>query len=278
MALDGSLLAHMELDQACFEKVSRVLHQYAGITLNTGKQELVRSRLGKRMRATGIFGFKEYLKYVENDATGRELHEMIDALTTNKTSFFREEQHFDYLRTCVLPKMQAANRKLRIWSAGCSTGEEPYTLAIVLRESNPDIDKMDVKILATDISSRVLACARKAEYTEDKLSDLPPGMLQKYFTPVDGEPSGSWRVNDSVRKMVTLANVNLMNQWSMHGPFQIIFCRNVMIYFDRPTQMHLVRRFWDMLDHGGYLFVGHSESLLGSADGFKYARPAVYTK
>ncbi len=272
------LSAHIDLDAASFEQVSRILYKQSGITLNKDKHELVKSRLAKRIRATGMHGFEEYLVYVKQDKSGAELRGMIDVLTTNKTSFFRESAHFDYLRESLLPKMRKTSKKIRIWSAGCSTGEEPYTLAIVLREEISDIDLMDVKILATDLSDRVLACARKAEYTTDKLDGLPPAILKKYFKPVSDGETMIWRVNDSVRKLVSLARLNLMEQWSIRGPFQAIFCRNVMIYFDKPTQQRLVQRFWDLLEPGGHLFVGHSESLTSSSNDFTYVRPAVYAK
>ena len=270
--------AHIDLDMASFEQISRILYQHSGITLNAGKHEMVKARLAKRIRATGMPGFQEYLAYVKQDRSGIELRGMIDVLTTNKTCFFRESQHFDYLRECLLPKLRKTGGKIRMWSAGCSTGEEPYTLAIALREEIPDIDLMDVKILATDLSDRVLACARKAEYTEDKLQDLPPGILKKHFKPVDDGKHGTWRVNDSVRGLVSLAKLNLMEQWCMRGPFQAIFCRNVMIYFDKPTQQRLIQRFWDLLEQGGHLFVGHSESLTASTNDFTYVKPAVYVK
>ena len=266
------------LDEESFERISRILYQHSGIALSAGKHELVKSRLGKRIRATGIGGFEEYLAYIEQDRSGRELRELIDALTTNKTSFFRESEHFDFLRQSVLPKLRESSGKKRIWSAGCSTGEEPYTIAIALREEIPNIDLMDLKILATDISDKVLACARKAEYAADKLDGLPPEILKKHFKPVGNGERMIWRVNDSVRKLVSLAKLNLMGPWGMKGPFQIIFCRNVMIYFDRPTQQRLVQRFWDMLERGGYLFVGHSESLTSTNKNFTYVKPAVYMK
>ena len=269
---------HIELDEASFERIAGILYKKSGITLNAGKHELVKSRLVKRMRVTGIQRFDEYLAFVEKDSTGRELREMIDVLTTNKTSFFREAQHFDFLRESLLPKMRKSSNKIRIWSAGCSTGEEPYTLAILLREEIPEAGLTDVKILATDLSDRVLAAARKAEYTPDKLDDLPPGILKKYFKPVEDGEHGAWRVNDSVRKLVSLARLNLMEQWSMKGPFQAIFCRNVMIYFDKPTQERLIHRFGELLGRDGHLFVGHSESLMASCNEFAYVRPAVYVK
>jgi chemotaxis protein methyltransferase CheR len=270
--------ANIELDTASFEEISRILYQHSGITLNSGKRELVKSRLAKRICATGTNCFDEYLAFVKSDVTGVELRAMIDALTTNKTSFFRESAHFDYLREILLPKMCKTSSKIRIWSAGCSTGEEPYTLGIVLREYMPEIDLKDVKILATDISDRALAYARKAEYTTDKLDGLPRELLKKYFKPVDDGENKVWRVNDSVRKLVFLARLNLVEDWIIKGPFQAIFCRNVMIYFDNPTRQRLVQRFWELLEPGGHLFIGHSESLMSLRNNFTYVKPGVYIK
>jgi chemotaxis protein methyltransferase CheR len=278
MAMEWPVSNVMKLDSTTFDKISGIVYRYAGINLNAGKEELVKSRLAKRMRAMGILGFEEYLDYVENDLSGRELCEMIDALTTNKTSFFREAQHFDYLCKCLLPKLWKTNKEIRIWCAGCSTGEEAYTLAMLLRESMPDNYPADVRILATDISYKVVASARKAEYTEDTLADLPPGILEKYFTPVNASDNAVWRVKDSVRQLVSVARLNLMNEWPVKGPFQIIFCRNVMIYFDKPTQQRLVHRFWELLETGGHLFVGHSESLTAYSKEFRYIMPAIYSK
>jgi chemotaxis protein methyltransferase CheR len=203
---------------------------------------------------------------------------MVDALTTNKTNFFREAQHFDYLRQRLIPQVRAVPRPLRFWSAGCSSGEEPYTLAIVLREELPDVDHRDIRILATDISTRILAVARQAVYEQETLRDLPNTVLQRYFTLVRQEPAPAYQVKESVRSMVRLARLNLMEQWPMTGPFEVIFCRNVMIYFDKKTQERLVQRFWDLLAPGGHLFIGHSEGLTAGRHAFRYVQPAVYIK
>ncbi|HEX5580706.1 MAG TPA: CheR family methyltransferase, partial [Gemmatimonadaceae bacterium] len=223
--------------------------------------------------ALGMSDFSSYLDFVQAEASGAELREMIDALTTNKTSFFREPQHFDFLRAKVLPALEG--RPLRIWSAGCSSGEEPYTLAMVLRDTLPARDADGSRILATDISARVLARARAATYTPEMLAELPPDLLRRHFAPAQG---GAHRVADPVRRMVSFARLNLMATWPMRGPFDAILCRNVMIYFDKPTQSRLVARFHDLLAPGGHLFVGHSESLTGLEHGFGYVQPAVYVK
>jgi len=203
---------------------------------------------------------------------------MIDALTTNKTSFFRENQHFDFMRTRVIPELRARRPKARIWSAGCSSGEEPYTIAMILHEEWPQISQADVRILATDISARILAKARSAEYEKEYLKDVPSEYLSKYFTPLGTAPAHTYGIQEKIKRMIRFAQLNLMDTWPMKGPFDIIFCRNVMIYFDSATQGRLVRRFYDLLVPGGHLLVGHSESLVANSCGFKYVQPATYVK
>jgi chemotaxis protein methyltransferase CheR len=261
-----------------FSQISQIVYEHAGIRLNSGKEELVRSRLIKRLRALGIASFQEYLNHVKEDRTAQELNVMIDSLTTNKTSFFRENQHFEYLRTQVLPTLKNRNDGLRVWSAGCSSGEEPYSIAMLLFEECPGIDRSAMKILATDISSRVLTKARAGEYEEDYIRDVPAPLLAKYFSLVRTNSSRIYRVNDNIRNMVRFARLNLMENWPMKGPFDVIFCRNVMIYFDNASQRDLVHRFSEMVTPGGHLLVGHSESLVASSGEFKYVRPATYMK
>ena len=272
----GPPIAEITTEQ--FDRICRMLYEQAGISLKDGKQELVKARLTRRVRATGVSGLDEYIKYVEHDASGAELTAMIDVLTTNKTSFFRESAHFDYLGDRILPDLVSRNRRIRIWSAGCSTGEEPYSIAMMLREKVRDADSRDVRILATDISTQVLAVAKAGIYEEAKIRDVPPKMVSKYFAPAwDGHP-GHGQASAALKGMITFARLNLMDAWPMQGPFDAIFCRNVMIYFDKPTQQELVHRFWQMLPTGGHLFVGHSESLASTSTGLSYVMPALYVK
>ncbi|MEN6370452.1 MAG: protein-glutamate O-methyltransferase [Armatimonadota bacterium] len=271
-------LMSLELTQAQFERISDIVYKLCRINLHLGKEILVKARLAKRLRLLGVNSFEEYMDYLEHDRSGKELSIMIDSLTTNKTSFFRESQHFDYLQKHILPALKAESNRMRIWSAGCSSGEEPYTLSMVIRETFPDIGKMDVRILATDISSKVLEAAKEALYNKDTLQDVPADLVRKYFTCTQTKPVRIYKVNDNVRSMIRFARLNLMDQWPMSGPFDVIFCRNVMIYFDKPTQQDLVRRYWEMLRPGGYLFVGHSESLTSTSHEFKYVQPALYVK
>lgn len=273
MAID---MLSLELNEMQFEKISQLMHRSCGINLCHGKEELVKARLTKRLRALRMSNFAQYLRYLEREESGQELTSMIDTLTTNKTSFFREPQHFNYLRQQILPNLKG--HRIRFWSAGCSSGEEPFSIAILLREEMPDVDSRDVRILATDISVRMLEKARKAVYEQEVLRDIPPQLLQKHFTCVQPKPPRIYQVNDNVKTMVRLARLNLMEAWPMKGAFDVIFCRNVMIYFDKPTRQELVNRFWEFLQPGGYLFVGHSESLAALSHKFRYVQPAVYVK
>jgi chemotaxis protein methyltransferase CheR len=266
------------LHPADFEKISQILYEYSGIRLTTGKEELVRSRLMKRLRALGIDSFRNYLRYIKEDRTSQELRVMIDSLTTNKTSFFREKQHFEYMRSQIIPTLKNRASGVRLWSAGCSSGEEPYSIAMILQEEWPQIDFSSVRILATDISTRILSKARAGEYEKENLQDVPPSYLSKYFNLGSGNTAKIYRVKDNIKKMVHFARLNLMEEWPMKGPFDVIFCRNVMIYFDGATQARLIQRFRDLLIPGGHLLVGHSESLVANSCGFKYIQPATYIK
>jgi len=266
------------LHPADFEKISQILYEYSGIRLTTGKEELVRSRLMKRLRALGIDSFRNYLRYIKEDRTSQELRVMIDSLTTNKTSFFREKQHFEYMRSQIIPTLKNRASGVRLWSAGCSSGEEPYSIAMILQEEWPQIDFSSVRILATDISTRILSKARAGEYEKENLQDVPPSYLSKYFNLGSGNTTKIYRVKDNIKKMVHFARLNLMEEWPMKGPFDVIFCRNVMIYFDGATQARLIQRFRDLLIPGGHLLVGHSESLVANSCGFKYIQPATYIK
>ena len=291
----GSLDA-LELSAAQFARVGRLMYQVCGIALPPGKEALVQARLAKRVRALGLSGFAGYLDYVAHDRSGRELAGMVDALTTHKTSFFREPPHFDYLQREIVPALRARRRGVRMWSAGCASGEEAYSLAMVLREALPAAnaaagregqearEARDVRILATDVSTRMVAAVRAAVYDEEAVRGVPPRWFRCYFTPVQQEPSGGgravrlYRINDAIRRLVHPARLNLIGPWPMRGPFDAIFCRNVMIYFDRPIRQALVERFWRLLRPGGHLFVGLSEGLAAVPHAFRYVAPAIYAR
>lgn len=267
-------LSGITLSPKLFDHICKQVYSIAGISLRQGKETLVQGRLLKRLAALDLASFENYIEFVEQDRSGRELSAMIDVLTTNKTSFFRESQHFEFLVKRVLPEVAQRDRTLRIWSAACSSGEEPYTVALSLLENLPDIARWDIRILATDISDSMLVRARSGLYEKHAVTDVPPALVQKYFSFKDN----SYQLREQVRSLVSFAKLNLMNDWPMRGPFDVIFCRNAMIYFDKSTQQQLVNRFWDLLKRDGHLFIGHSESLTGSAHQYRYIRPAVYAK
>ena len=249
-----------------------MIHDYAGIFLHEGKEALVRARLMKRVRKLGLRSFTDYLNYIEDDATGGEFLSLVDVLTTNKTSFFREKQHYDYIVENIIPKMDG--REFKWWSAGCSSGEEPVTLAMLLLEQREFKRRFAVKMLATDLSRDILQAAKSGVYPPEKTRDLPEYYVNKYFS----RRRADLEVVPEIREMITYGRLNLLGKWPMKGPFHMIMCRNVMIYFNRDTQRELVSRYYDMLEPGGYLFVGHSESVTGKDHGFVNVSPAVYQK
>lgn len=263
-----------------FRRVSRLMYRISGVNLTEGKQELVRSRIAKRMRILGQESLEDYVDFVEGPGGADELAHMVDILTTNKTSFFREEPHFEFLAATVLPAWIDRGGPLRIWSAGCSSGEEPYSIAMLLLESVPDLARRDVRILATDLSRPVLAKARAGIYDGALLDAVPRALRDRYTTPRPALPGGEplREVAREVRSLVSFAQLNLMGHWPMRGPFDVILCRNVMIYFDRETRQRLVERFASLLPEGGHLMVGHSESLNGLNHGMSYVVPAVYRR
>lgn len=262
-----------ELSPDDFRRVRQIAYERAGLAIPNGKEGLVRSRVSKRLRERRIATFSAYLDLVEAETDGQELVKLIDLLTTNKTDFFREPAHFDFLLSQVVPTVLASGRPLRIWSAGCSSGEEPYTLSMILREAVPA--RYDFRILATDISTKVVAAAKAGTYTAQQLGDVSPARRQKWFTPT---PDGGGTVTPELRAPISFAHLNLMATWPMAGPFDAIFCRNVMIYFDKPTVTTLVSRFHKLLTPGGHLFIGHSESLTAIEHKYRYVQPAVYAK
>ncbi len=269
-------LISAELNHRQFDAISQLIYTKCGISLKKGKEALVRARLMKRLRALKLKTIDDYMAFLDSEQGDHEIGTLIDVMTTNKTSFFREAAHFDFLTDRVIPEIRSP--KIRIWSAACSSGEEPYTLAMVLRESIPQIDRTDLLILATDISNEMLATARRGVYSQERAADVPRALRPKYFQRSRRWGPNQVQVSNDLKKLVRFGALNLMHPWPMRGSFNAIFCRNVMIYFDRPTQQTLVNRFWDLLESGGYLFVGHSEGLSGIKHRFQYTQPAVYKK
>ena len=275
-------LLSVELPDSLFNEISEMVKRCYGINLHDGKKELVKARLTKRLRLLHLRDFHEYIRYLQSDSDGTELVAMIDALSTNLTSFFRENDHFEFVSSSLIPQWRSdsagTGRELRIWSAGCSSGEEPYSIAMVLGEGIPDLSSWDAKILATDISTRILARAKEGVYSDERLKGISPKIKMKYFDSEGRGASRSYHIKQELRHMVHFARLNLMGSWPMKGSFDAIFCRNVMIYFDKPTQERLVQRYWQMLRPGGVLFVGHSESLTGVKHQFHYVQPTIYRR
>jgi chemotaxis protein methyltransferase CheR len=271
-----AMLQSAELSSAQFKKISQLVYSIAGIDMTPGKKALVKSRLMKRLRKLEMNNFDEYLNYIKSSQGSSERGLMVDALTTNKTSFFRENAHFTYMAENILPSLK--KKRVRMWCAACSSGEEPYTMSIVLNEKMPNISSRDVRILATDISYDMLSKAQRAVYTTSRVNGLPSSVIKKYFDLTTDNGRHVYKVKKTVRRLVHLAWLNLMEPWPMKGPLDIIFCRNVMIYFDTKTKQRLIDRFWDILAPGGYLFVGHSEGLSGISHRFESVRPAAYRK
>ena len=248
-----------------FRQIAQMLHAHAGIALNDGKAALVYSRLAKRLRALGLRSFREYCALVE-DVTGvDERQAMMAALTTNVTRFFREPHHFDHLRDVVLPPLVAHAKKggrVRLWSAASSNGQEPYSMAITVLSALPEAAKLDVKILATDIDPNMISEGRAGFYLEEHVAPVPLDLRRRWFKKA-GEDR--WEVADELRELVAFRELNLIGDWPMRGKFDAIFCRNVVIYFDEPTQERIWSRFAPLLEPGGALYIGHSERVTGPA-------------
>ena len=268
-----------------FHHFRALVLQQTGISLGDSKRQLVCSRLGKRLRHYGYSTFSQYYDHlVERDPDGEELVRMINAITTNKTDFFREAHHFEFIRSGILPGLVSdagtgGGRRLRVWSAGCSSGEEPYSIALMVMEGLPRPWAWDVKILASDIDTDMLAKGREGVYGEDRLATLPPDLRERYFLRGRGSREGLVCVRPEVKELVAFRRINLRDEtWPIRTLFDWIFCRNVIIYFDRALQEGLVSRFVQLLKPGGYLFLGHSESLLGMRLGLKYVGNTVYQK
>jgi chemotaxis protein methyltransferase CheR len=238
--------------------------------------------LGKRIRGGHFKSFRDYYQFVIQDSSGQELTHLLDSISTNFTFFFREQKHFDYLVSELVPRWLTrspkGSHKIRIWSAGCSSGEEPYSIAISLMEALGNLSDRDVTILATDISTKVLRIAEQGIYHHDRVQSLSPSLLKKYFLRGDREWRDHVKVKNEVRRLIHFKRLNLMEPFSFTEPFDCIFCRNVMIYFDKKVQADLISRFDRCLNAGGALFIGHSESLTGIRHPFRYVRPAIYEK
>lgn len=247
--------------QADFDFLARTIHQLAGITLTEAKANLVYSRVAKRLRALGLESFADYCAMLETPRGEAEVTSLLTALTTNVTRFFREPHHFDHLRREVIaPAADAllAGGRMRLWSAACSSGQEPYSMALMLLSILPQAPQLDVKILATDIDPAILRQAQAGEYTDEQVEPIPPDLCNRWMERVPG-PERKWRAGPVMRSLVTFKPLNLIEPWPVRGPFDAIFCRNVVIYFDEPTQERVWSRFAPLLGAKGRLYIGHSE-------------------
>lgn len=272
----------IEINDDEFKKLRDLIYARIGINLTQEKRTLLAGRLQKVLRKFQYKNFHQYYDYVSNDKTGKALSDLADLISTNHTFFGRESDHFDYFKNQVLPELEAKHKALRsndlrIWSAGCSSGEEPYTLIMYLMEYfGTNYSNWNAGILATDISEKVLEIARKGIYSEERLKSMPKLLKTKYFKKL---PDGNYEVIEKVKKEVTFRRFNLMNrEFPFKRGFDTIFCRNVMIYFDSETRRVLADKFYQKTLNGGYLFIGHSETLNRETTKYKYIMPAVYKK
>jgi chemotaxis protein methyltransferase CheR len=261
-----------------FDFIIDLVYQRSRIRLHAGKKPLIRARLGKRLRARGLASISEYCDYLRSGRDEGEITALIDALTTNFTHFLREEKHFEYVVKDALPQLLKKQKSFRVWCAACATGEEPYTLAMYFNESFPLAAGWDWRIEASDISTKALQTAGQGIYSLEKLNSVPREWLHRYFQKGEGKWHGHGRIKPQLRERIEFQQINLLGNYPFKHQFEVIFCRNVMIYFDRPTQEQLVNRLYQCLRPEGYLAVGHSESLAGLQLPLQTIRPSLYRK
>jgi len=261
-----------------FNHLCALVDSHTGIQLGDGKEDMLYGRISRRIRKVGVTSFKAYISLLEQDEDGVEFGEFINAVTTNLTSFFREAHHFDYLKKTLLPDLMQKNRasrRIRIWSAGSSTGEEPYSIAMMVAETMPQ--GWDVKILATDLDTDVLAHGERGVYDDTRVEGLDKAVVKRWFSKSSSHP-GKVRVKPELQELIYFKQLNLLKDWPMKGPIDIIFCRNVIIYFDMPTKQKLMNRYADLLVDGGHLFLGHSEAMNNMSTRFVLDGKSVYSK
>lgn len=266
-----------------FHFIRDLVMDRTGISLSDNKRDLVYGRLSRRLRVLNLTLFSDYCSLLQK-GEGDEMTNFVNAITTNLTSFFREDYHFDFLGKTLIPNLMKqkiaakAERKIRIWSAGCSTGEEPYSIAMVVKEALGRDQSWDVKILATDLDTKVLEKGSSGIYDQSRVEGLSKSRLQNWIRKGSRQNEGMVLVSPELRKMITFKQLNLMNEWPMSGPFDLIFCRNVVIYFNKPTQEVLFNRYADYLDHEGHLFLGHSETMFKKTERFELIGKTIYRK
>jgi chemotaxis protein methyltransferase CheR len=273
----ATALREFEFSDQDFRTLAKLAYDHAGIALSDAKRNLVYSRISRRLRTLRLGSFREYRELLEKEP--REIENFINSISTNHTKFFREDHHFDHFRSRVaVPFAQAAGKpgaRLRVWSAACSTGEEPYTISVVLKRELRTLANRDVKILATDIDTEVLGKAARGEFAAAATADVPKPYLS-FFKPLGNGDKVT--VDDDVREAITFRRLNLMEPWPFRGLFDAIFCRNVMIYFDAPTKANLLERLSKQIKPGGWLYIGHSESLIGTHPELRPAGRTIYRR
>ncbi len=264
-----------------FAAIRTVIKELTGISMSSSKHQLIYRRLVARLKATGIGSFKDYLAHLKTGDPA-ELEAFTNAMTTNLTSFFREQHHFEFLANTVLPEIVArkseSGKRLRIWSAGCSTGEEPYSIAITLNEALHDLALWNAKILCTDLDSDVLKTCKAGIYSQQRIEKMSENRQRRWFQKNRMQDDQRVRVHSQLQELVVFKQLNLMHDWPMKSRFDVVFCRNVIIYFDKPTQRVLIDRFAEILEDRGYLILGHSESLYNVSDRFSLIGNTIYQK
>ena len=273
-------LREFEFGDEDFQALRKLVREVTGISLSEQKRELVYGRLARRLRALNLRTFREYRQLLASDTDG-ELVQFCNAITTNLTAFFREPHHFDHLRNEVLTPLMhkaGASRRVRIWSAGCSTGEEPYSIAMTVLETLQDIERWDIRILATDLDSDVLEKASNGVYTAERLRTLSPERRERFFVPYPHGKEPSYQVRPELRRLITVKQLNLMHPFPHKGPLEAVFCRNVVIYFDKDTQRDLIARISRLQQHGATLFLGHSETLFKVSTDYTLIGRTIYRR
>ncbi len=273
-------------EQRHFDFIAGMLYQLAGIALAPHKIEMVYSRLARRLRDLRLKDFDSYCALLEGEEGAKEVGFLVNALTTNLTSFYREAHHFDFLAQTALPELRARHAghasdrpRLRIWSAGCSSGPEPYTIAMVLASTfGAELRRWDARILATDIDTHMVDTARRGVYPADTAGSLPPAVRDRFTHRIREDGEAKIAMHDELKRLITFKPLNLLEPWPMRGPFDAIFCRNVLIYFDRAGRTQVIENFARLLAPHGYLFLGHSESLYGVSSSFRQTGPTIYRR
>jgi chemotaxis protein methyltransferase CheR len=279
IAYSGGRAREFPMSESDFHSIRELAYRLTGIKLSAQKRELVYGRLARRVRANGLANFNEYYRLVARGGQDGEIEEFCNAITTNLTAFFREDHHFEYLRSHFFPRVgRDPGRPVRIWSAGCSTGEEPYSIAMCVDEYLPDWRERDLRILATDLDSAVLARARAAIYHSDRLRPVSAARRERFFTRRGNAADSEFAFDPVLAKLVTFNRLNLLHDLPVRGPFDVIFCRNVIIYFDKDTQRLLFEKIARVQRPGDLLFLGHSESMFKVSERYSLVGKTIYRR